>query len=85
MPGARAGLVAPDDITFASGRTRTKPVKFAQVDLQILSKQLNTSDLARAASLLESKGYRISESIMFQRFVRLVDEAKRNEFHFALR
>ena len=43
-------------------------------------KQNPQSDVARAASFLESKGYRISESIMFQRFVRLVDEAKRNEF-----
>jgi hypothetical protein len=38
------------------------------------------SDVARAASFLESKGYRVSESIRFQRFVRLVDQAKRNEF-----
>ena len=43
-------------------------------------KQNPQSDVARAASFLESKGYRISESIMFQRFVRLVDEVKRNEF-----
>ena len=43
-------------------------------------KQNPQSDVARAASFLESKGYRISESIMFQRFVRLVDDAKRNEF-----
>ena len=43
-------------------------------------KQDPQSDVARAASFLESKGYRISDSIMFQRFVRLVDEAKRNEF-----
>jgi hypothetical protein len=43
-------------------------------------KQNPQSDVARAASFLESKGYRVSESIMFQRFVRLVDEAKRNEF-----
>ncbi|MDX6405510.1 MAG: hypothetical protein QOH70_2965 [Blastocatellia bacterium] len=43
-------------------------------------KQNPQSDVARAASFLESKGYRISDSIMFQRFVRLVDEAKRNEF-----
>src|SRR5256884_2971265 len=35
-------------------------------------KQNPQSDVARAASLLESKGYRVSESIMFQRFVRLV-------------
>jgi hypothetical protein len=38
------------------------------------------SDVNRAASFLESKGYRITKSIMFQRFVRLVGEAKRNEF-----
>lgn len=37
------------------------------------------SDAARAVSFLESKGYPLSESIMFQRFVRVVDEAKRNE------
>src|SRR5712691_12600956 len=43
-------------------------------------KQDPQSDVTRAASFLESKGYRISESIMFQRFVRLVDDAKRNEF-----
>ena len=43
-------------------------------------KQDPQSDVARAASFLESKGYRIGESIVFQRFVRLVDEAKRNEF-----
>ena len=43
-------------------------------------KQNPQSDVARAATFLESKGYRIGESIVFQRFVRLVDEAKRNEF-----
>src|SRR5438067_10863881 len=43
-------------------------------------KQNPQSDVTRAASFLESKGYRISDSIMFQRFVRLVDDAKRNEF-----
>jgi hypothetical protein len=43
-------------------------------------KQDPQSDVARAASFLENKGYRIGESIIFQRFVRLVDEAKRNEF-----
>ena len=43
-------------------------------------KQNPQSDVTRAASFLASKGYRISESIMFERFVRLVDEAKRNEF-----
>ena len=43
-------------------------------------KQNPQSDVTRAASFLESKRYRISESIMFRRFVRLVDDAKRNEF-----
>jgi hypothetical protein len=43
-------------------------------------KQNPQSDVARAASFLESKGYHVSESIMFQRFVRPVDEAERNEF-----
>ena len=43
-------------------------------------KQQPQSDVARAASFLESKGYRVGESIRFQRFVRLVDETKRNEF-----
>lgn len=38
------------------------------------------SDAAHTASFLESKGYRLNESIRFQRFVRLVDEPKRNEF-----
>ena len=43
-------------------------------------KQDAQSDVARAASFLEGKGYRIGEGIAFQRFVRLVDEAKRSEF-----
>jgi hypothetical protein len=43
-------------------------------------KQGAQSDVARAASFLEGKGYRIGEGIVFQRFVRLVDEAKRSEF-----
>jgi hypothetical protein len=38
------------------------------------------SDAARAVAFLKSKGYEASQSVMFQRFVRVVDEAKRNEF-----
>lgn len=49
-------------------------------DVPAALKQNLESDAAHAASFLESKGYVISESILFQRFVRLVDEAKRNEF-----
>jgi hypothetical protein len=43
-------------------------------------KQDPQSDVTRAASFLEGKGYRIGEGIAFQRFVRMVDEAKRSEF-----
>jgi hypothetical protein len=43
-------------------------------------KQDAQSDVARAASFLEGKGYGIGEGIVFQRFVRLADEAKRSEF-----
>lgn len=42
-------------------------------------KQDPQSDMARAAAFLQSKGLHISNSIRFQRFVRLVDDAKRNE------
>jgi hypothetical protein len=38
------------------------------------------SDVTRAASFLQGKGYRIGEGIVFQRFVRMVDEANRSEF-----
>jgi hypothetical protein len=47
--------------------------------LSAMLKQNPQSDAARAASFLDSKGFRIGKSIMFQRFVRLVDETKRNE------
>jgi hypothetical protein len=43
-------------------------------------KQDPQSDVTRAASFLEGKGYRIGKGIAFQRFVRLVDETKRSEF-----
>ncbi len=42
-------------------------------------KQNPQSDVARAASFLESKGLHVNEEITFQRFVRVVDEAKRHE------
>lgn len=56
------------------------------VDVEVITnvraaiKQDVQSDVARAASFLEGKGYRFGEGIVFQRFVRLVDEAKRSEF-----
>jgi len=38
------------------------------------------SDVARAVEFLRSKGYTLSDSVAYNRFVRLVDDAKRNEF-----
>ncbi len=43
-------------------------------------KQNPQSDAARAVSFLEGKGYRAGEAVLYQRFVRLVDEANRHEF-----
>lgn len=45
----------------------------------VLNKNPET-DAARAASFLESKGFRIGEDVLFQRFIRVVDETKRSEF-----
>jgi hypothetical protein len=50
------------------------------VNVPAFRKQYPDSDAGRAASFLESKGYHLEgENIMFQRFVRLVDESRRNE------
>jgi hypothetical protein len=43
-------------------------------------KQEPESDVARAVAFLTAKGLHFSDSVMYQRFVRLVDDAKRNEF-----
>ena len=43
-------------------------------------KQEPESDVARAVAFLTAKGLHFSESVTYQRFVRLVDDAKRNEF-----
>jgi hypothetical protein len=38
------------------------------------------SDIARAAKFLQDKGFKLPTSLIYQRFVRVVDEKKRNEF-----
>ena len=45
-----------------------------------LLKQQPESDAARAVAFLTQKGLHLGDSVRYQRFVRLVDEAKRNEF-----
>ena len=42
-------------------------------------KRMPQSDVERAIKFLETKGYSMGPSIRYERFVRLVDEAKRNE------
>lgn len=50
------------------------------VNVPAFRKQYPDSDAGRAAAFLEGKGYHLEgEDIVFQRFIRLVDEAKRNE------
>ncbi|HYG81153.1 MAG TPA: hypothetical protein VD861_12230 [Pyrinomonadaceae bacterium] len=50
------------------------------VNVPAFRKQYPDSDAGRAAAFLEGKGYQLEgEDIIFQRYVRLVDEAKRNE------
>jgi hypothetical protein len=50
------------------------------VNVPAFRKQYPDSDAGRAAAFLEGKGYRLEgEDIVYQRFVRLVDEARRNE------
>jgi hypothetical protein len=50
------------------------------VNVPAFRKQYPDSDAGRAAAFLEGKGYHLEgEDIMYQRFVRLVDDARRNE------
>ena len=48
--------------------------------ISALLKQAPDSDAARAVAFLTQKGLHMSDSVRYQRFVRLVDDAKRNEF-----
>lgn len=38
------------------------------------------SDIAKAAKFLQDKGFVLMKSLKYQRFVRVLDEAKRSEF-----
>ncbi|MDT4895468.1 MAG: hypothetical protein QOH25_545 [Acidobacteriota bacterium] len=50
------------------------------VNVPAFRKQYPDSDAGRAAAFLEGKGYHLEgEDIVYQRFVRLVDDARRNE------
>lgn len=79
LPGVDAKYNYPvtDTVTLA-GETYLVNAQSVPNAAAVL-KQNPESDAARAVSFLESKGYRLNEAIRFQRFVRLVDEAKRNE------
>lgn len=79
LPGINAEYNYPVTETVTLGG-HTYSVNAQSVpSLPNVLKQNPQSDAARVGSFLESKGYRMSESVMFQRFVRVLDEAKRNE------
>jgi len=80
LPNVNATYDYPTTKTVNLGR-QTYLVNAESIpNVSAVLKQDPQSDVARAALFLERNGYRIGESIIFQRFVRLVDEAKRNEF-----
>jgi hypothetical protein len=49
-------------------------------NVSTLLKQQPESDAARAVAFLTNKGFHLPEALLYRRFVRLVDDAKRNEF-----
>lgn len=49
-------------------------------NVSALLKQEPESDAARAVAFLTNKGFHLPEALRYRRFVRLVDDAKRNEF-----
>lgn len=49
-------------------------------DVAAVLKKNPETDAAQAASFLERKGFGVGRDVLFQRFIRVVDEAKRNEF-----
>lgn len=49
-------------------------------DVAAVLKKNPETDAAQAASFLEGKGFRVGGDVLFQRFIRVVDEAKRHEF-----
>jgi hypothetical protein len=80
LPGVNATYSYPPTKTVSLGG-ETYIVNAERIpDVAAVLQQNPQSDVARAASFLEGKGYRIGGSVMFQRFVRLVDEARRHEF-----
>jgi len=49
-------------------------------DVEAALKAVPDSDIAKAAKFLKDKGFILMNSIKYQRFVRVLGEAKRNEF-----
>jgi hypothetical protein len=49
-------------------------------NVEMAVKAVPDSDTARAAKFLQDKGFILMKSLVFQRFVRVIDETKRNEF-----
>lgn len=82
------GFLANNNQTYDYSATKTLSIggqdyivnaSFTPNVAAIIKKNSET-DAAQAASFLESKNFRIGADVLFQRFIRVVDEAKRNEF-----
>ena len=79
LPNANATYNYPATKTITLGKENYVVNAEVIPNVSAALKQNPQSDVARAASFLESKGLRVGEEITFQRFVRVVDEAKQNE------
>lgn len=80
LPGVNAAYDYPRTQTVSLGGETYMVNAESIPDVTAVVRQNPQSDVARAASFLEGKGYHVSGAIRFQRFVRLVDEARRHEF-----
>lgn len=49
-------------------------------NVEMALKAVPDSDIAKAAMFLQDKGFTLMKSLKYQRFVRVLDEAKRSEF-----
>lgn len=49
-------------------------------NVEMVLKAVPDSDIAKAAKFLQNKGFTLMKSLKYQRFVRVLDDAKRSEF-----
>lgn len=79
LPNANATYNYPATKTITLGKESYVVNSEVISSVSAALKQDSQSDVSRAATFLGKKGLRVGEEITFQRFVRVVDEAKQNE------